>query len=477
MWDNGFDILGSMVGKPEVEAAFVKKEVDVIMNKLNDLASMTSRHDAFTLFRETWLPLITHHLRCIEVQPGYEYGLAELQEKQEDFTDKLRGNEAQHRHVTTPWLERLPVREGGVGLPCAKDIAPHAYNASREESEHYYWSQHTDPRHQAPAGLGAPFAARPTTTTSTSTPATPPKPQRTRVQEHVISNFRALLDSHHAPTHAIVNGIQETQDTYKKERLAYYDRCNKVGRQWLERGAPGHNPGSIHMSNTEFGLALARQTHVARVCEETLCENCGLVLTTDDADHRTNCFHSTGVPTHNSVQHAVIKVIDAYMPGVKITGETVVGTVERRTGQRTAKRADMRIPPNDFNGVGHQVVDFKFSAITSRALGAHALIRKSAFSDTPESLEAWSARQVKSSLQQAYKVKADEYKTFAPSPSIRQVPVTYLIFSTRGSPHEMANAWLGAFPSDMRNAIRRAIAFTLQLRLNKGVQTGLSREW
>ena len=62
-------------------------------------------------------------------------------------------------------------------------------------------------------------------------------------------------------------------------------------------------------------------------------------------------------------------------------------------------------------------------------------------------------------------------------PGFQNVEPTFVIFSKRGTPHKVADDWLKSFPLDMMQAVRRAIAFTLQLRLYRGVDQGLNREW
>ena len=83
-----------------------------------------------------------------------------------------------------------------------------------------------------------------------------------------------------------------------------------------------------------------------------------------------------------------------------------------------------------------------------------------------ECTHQWLKRQLESNLQVAYRQKFAEYKSYQPDAAFN-TPVTCLVFSMCGTPHEVAAKWLRSFPFDMEAALRRAIASTLQLRYNK----------
>ena len=127
-----------------------------------------------------------------------------------------------------------------------------------------------------------------------------------------------------------------------------------------------------------------------------------------------------------------------------------------------------------------QSVDFKFNDATRcgsvGSTDAGTLKRRRPNGQPPESPLAWAHRQVASNMKMAYSHKKGEYKTYEPYPDY-DTPVQFLVFSTRGTPTEDASKWLASFPLDLMQALRRAIAFTLQLLLNHGVRCGLSREW
>jgi len=516
-WAEGFEMLGSVVGSPAAEAAFMRRIVSKIMDRLDTLRSLPSRHDAFCLFRETWMPMLTHHLRCIPIISGparrapgtvaadgtdvnvaadeeHGYGLSELQAHQEDFLDMLRGNTRAQRHTTTVALERLPVRYGGIGATCAMDITTCAYSASLEMAA-YVWKKR-NARTPAPMRGALDFAL-------VGDGSKPPTPQHERITRDVLALYNSSLDEHH-DIPGPINAMDRTdlsQDPHRYERQRHLERKSKLGRAWLRRGAPGVALGHMRLSNTSFQMALAQTTGIV-IPDEGACDTCGMPRSSMEADvtpdaaytqHQKRCQGWVQVLVHTRVNHAVHAVVSNFAQ-TKEAAEAIklephVGTTQAPTAARarpSAKYADLYIPAGVIPGVAAQLIDFKVTRVAHRAARGTAitgppLVKKNRMTGRWPTAAEWSTLCQTNALQFAHKEKVREYKHVTPLPQAQRAGaphnVTPVIISSRGLLHADAKAWLDSFPVPLRTAIRTAISFELLLFSNRNVDACLSQTW
>ena len=472
----GFTLLGTTVGGASVEAMKMKEKCEKISDKLHHLKAMKSQHCALVLMKKTWIPRITHHIRCTPVQQGAaasptdstDYGLSALQRTQEDMIDALGGNKREERHTTTAALERLPVREGGVGLPAAEEIAEHAYKASQELAVNYH-AYRVEKGMRVPAGIGTPLA-EPEKDAKGDTKK--PESQSERVTKHVNSAHRHTLDAFHEPADG--RGSQD-QKNKLRSLIKCIERRSQVARQWLELTAPGFEEGSMHLCNYNFQVALARWRHVVTP-EEHTCDTCGIPMQLTGPRHAIHCASHYVTPRHHGVYCAVGRAIASRPRATDTTGitrEVYVGKVTKTDTNGTVsvspKYADLAIEGGVYTGVGAQVVDITFAKMS----GPSRLVRK-----TTESAETYALRVIEGKITEAFTKKVKEYTNLTPEPStVRYGNVVPLPFSTMGLPHRSSYMWIKTFPVELRKAIRRAISFSLLLIGNKGVSTGLGRYW
>ena len=147
-------------------------------------------------------------------------------------------------------------------------------------------------------------------------------------------------------------------------------------------------------------------------------------------------------------------------------------------------------PPNDQSNVNTQAVDFVFNAAARwiRTSGGRKRTQKKG--KWTETVEQWTRGQLEACMNACFSRKESLYKDVVlvparpkntlpedAAPDAPKLITTSLAFSTRGTPHSTALAWLKSLPVDIMKAVRRAMSFKMQLILNQGVDRGLKQGW
>ena len=260
-----------------------------------------------------------------------------------------------------------------------------------------------------------------------------------------------------------------------QKTVNYVDQhLNKIGYAWLGYGAAGFLPGSVLMPNLDFQIALCRYTKIVEPNEGS-CTRCGLsAALTSDANHYRRCIGRESILLHDTCRDAVQSVLRSAAPNEKqansITGETEAGTVRRPNGTRTAKRADLYIPANAIEGVGAQMLDFRFF-VPNAASPKRLQGRRRKRDETAENYAREAV--IGSGLNQAQWSKNAEYSTFEQSPGQPNIPVTPVVMTVAGTLHSTARAWLKTLPTPIRLAVRRALSHIQQVFLNRCVEDGV----
>ena len=467
MHASGLKVLGSIVGGPNVEADFACDKLKVIRDHLHEVMSLAFKHDAFCILRETWLPLVAHHLRCLPkhlwTDPNFaaKAAIEELERAQEDFMDVIRSNTRPDRKPMTALFERLPVRMGGIGLPSAVDTASHAYDASVCLTAHALEDIDILPpdyKNIFRSALNDPDATL---------------SQRVRVTRYVYQPMHLRIENFHA--------INAAQDQHE-QRIKCMEREDQVARAWLETGAPGFKRGAEALSNFDFAAAMRKKTVVTPASEDT-CDNCGCALAAMANNHHQQCLKRVQITRHNGTRDAIAKIIDEehFEKGVEVCKlEPYVGTITKRNSEgelvHTQKRADLYISVGGIAGIGTQTLDFSIGNTSGKTyVQKNRPLRKTKKVngvDVPdESVRDWTLRQLQSTVGAFDKDKCKQYKPLEPH------NVTMIVMSTEGATSPTTRAWLREFPLHIRQAIRRAMCYSLLRFSNRSMAAHIRPNW
>ena len=464
-----FLALGSVIGSPETECRAVASLTSKIAEELRIYESMSMKHDTLIMTKMCWLPRVNFLLRTVDLSSiSGQAALKGLERAQEEYLDRLRGTKPRQYHDTTKALERLPVREGGIGMRSPHDIAPLAYAASLDAAA----------KEMASRDILFGIYSLAVEADAVTPQAHPDKnlSQRKRVDKNVTSRHLATLDTFHL---APVAGQDPKKTVYA--RMGFYERREKIARQWMEQAAPGFEPGSVLLSNTDVAQALARWTNTIFLHDE-YCIHCGVGKEFMGPRHRMLCPKGSHTQRHDDVQNAVADVLDSSLRARGLYPLKRIPVLSTSVASRATRRADLHIPAGAFAGVNEEYIDFRVCTLPSPTLDRGSIYNRarttinapspgtaSATTTRAETVEEWTKAQLTRTVDFSVRGKIGVYQRHGVT-----TPVVPLGMTRGGFPHETTSTWLHQFKLPLRLALRRAMSFAVLQHCNRSVLGGLA---
>ncbi len=234
--EHGCNILGSCVGSPQSQAAFLASKIDKLANQVQNLASLPHQH-ALLLLRQCIQQDLQHLQRSLPDHPLINNQWTRLDRALWNEVRRLRGRVDQQqgdRQELEDAILSLPLRLGGLGVLSHLNVAPHALAASNEAAD-----RHIDTfMNIQPSQQGSP------------TPAV--KSQHERCQDMWETTQTNLIDT--------------LDDT---ERKLLSEAASPLGRKWLNT-IPFYQPLCL----TDFEVSTALNYRTLACSPLTTCSWC-----------------------------------------------------------------------------------------------------------------------------------------------------------------------------------------------------------
>lgn len=305
--DNGFEVLGTMVGSPVAQRAFLAERIADLKRSAARLNELPSQH-ALLLLRICVLPRIRHLLRTLDPEATRPLWI-EADKLIAACVSTLRwsgprpGDEAVGHALVS-----LPIKMGGLGLLSFADISEHAAAASAEAAQ------------QVLSGLIPTVAPPPSLTT-----------QRRRCEIMHEGQYEDLISGlHHA------------------ERMTVIENGSAWGRRWLSVIPSNY---FLWMSDTEVAMALQSRTLVPP--QIGACQLCG--RPNPAIDHAESCAGTQRyrVGRHEAVKYALARALRV-IPETRVDVEPVVIHSDGLRGSvyndvRFSGSMSANLPPMEFD--------------------------------------------------------------------------------------------------------------------------------
>jgi len=133
----GLSILGSRLGSPDSQAAFLEAKVDPLLDRVKNLASLPHQH-ALLLLRQCLQLDLRHLQRSLTSDGKIKAAWSRLDQALLNEVRRLRGRVSDRqgdRKEIEDTLIALPLRLGGMGILSHQDIAPLALSAANDASD------------------------------------------------------------------------------------------------------------------------------------------------------------------------------------------------------------------------------------------------------------------------------------------------------------------------------------------------------
>ena len=135
--EHGLTVLGTRLGSPASQQAFLASKIDSLLQSLNNLASLPHQ-DALLLLRTCLQQDIRHLQRTMPISPQINAQWARLDQALCNEVRRLRGRSQRcqgDRQSLEDALIALPIRLGGLGILLHQNIAPLALAAANEAAD------------------------------------------------------------------------------------------------------------------------------------------------------------------------------------------------------------------------------------------------------------------------------------------------------------------------------------------------------
>ena len=311
--EDGFSLLGTVVGSKEARVGFLRKKIAGINDKLHNLNELPSQHSFLLLTR-----CIQQDLRHLQRTLRTDDMLNEWDSLDLSLWDTLKALRSSPRSL--PWDHRLfslPTSMGGLGIPSHREIAPLAYATMVETAEETLMPL-IDPETDGSSSII--------------------KSQRERCFEHYMQCHQQLLNSF----------------TNKQQNILV-DNASKLGRKWMTT-IPFNK--ALELSDSDISVAL----HIRTLCpgQSELCSHCGLV---NEAGHDDTCNSRPNrrLRRHEHIKGLLIKHL-RMAPNSQVLPEPMTKDSNPRTDIRVSGEASVAGGQSEYDlSITAPTADYKVS--------------------------------------------------------------------------------------------------------------------